>query len=71
MSETPEMVNHPKHYNVDGYEVIDIIDAFGLNFPMGSALKYLLRAERKGKKIEDLKKAQWYMNRAIEQAEKF
>ena len=66
----PDMVNHPKHYNVEGYEVIDIIKAFGLNFPMGSALKYLLRAERKGKKIEDLKKAIWCIQYEIEQREK-
>jgi hypothetical protein len=59
------MVNHPKHYNVDGYEVIDIIDAFGLNFNMGNALKYLLRADRKGNKEQDLKKALWYLQREI------
>lgn len=68
--EQPEMVNHPKHYNVEGFEVIDIITAFGLNFPMGNALKYLLRADRKGKKIEDLKKAIWYLQYEIEQSEK-
>ena len=65
MSEQPEMVNHPKHYNVDGYEVIDIIDAFKLNFNMGNALKYLLRADRKGNKEQDLKKAIWYLQREI------
>jgi hypothetical protein len=59
------MVNHPKHYNVDGYEVIDIIDAFKLNFNMGNALKYLLRADRKGNKEQDLKKALWYLQREI------
>jgi len=69
-TEQPDMVNHPPHYNVDGYEVIDIIKAFGLNFPMGSALKYLLRAERKGKKIEDLKKAIWCIQYEVEQSEK-
>jgi hypothetical protein len=65
MSEQPDMVNHPKHYNVDGYEVIDIIDAFKLNFNMGNALKYLLRADRKGNKEQDLKKALWYLQREI------
>jgi hypothetical protein len=70
MSEQPDMVNHPKHYNVDGYEVIDIIDAFKLNFNMGNALKYLLRADRKGNKLQDLKKALWYLQREIEQSEK-
>jgi len=61
----PDMVNHPKHYNVDGYEVIDIIDAFGLNFNMGNALKYLLRADRKGNKEQDINKAIWYLQREI------
>jgi hypothetical protein len=65
MSEQPDMVNHPKHYNVDGYEVIDIIDAFGLNFNMGNALKYLLRADRKGNKEQDINKAIWYLQREI------
>ena len=58
-----DMVNHPKHYNVNGFEVIDIIDAFGLNFNMGNALKYLLRADRKGNKVQDIEKAIWYLQR--------
>ena len=61
----PDMVNHPKHYNVKGFEVIDIIDAFGLNFNMGNALKYLLRADRKGNKEQDIQKALWYLQREI------
>jgi hypothetical protein len=64
-TEQPDMVNHPKHYNVDGYEVIDIIDAFKLNFNMGNALKYLLRADRKGNKLQDINKAIWYLQREI------
>ena len=64
-TEQPDMVNHPSHYNVDGYEVIDIIDAFGLNFNMGNALKYLLRADRKGNKEQDINKAIWYLQREI------
>lgn len=63
--EQPDMVNHPPHYNVKGFEVIDIIDAFGLNFNMGNALKYLLRADRKGNKVQDLQKAIWYLQREI------
>jgi hypothetical protein len=64
-TEQPDMVNHPKHYNVKGFEVIDIIDAFGLNFNMGNALKYLLRADRKGNKVQDINKALWYLQREI------
>ena len=60
-----EMVNHPSHYNVKGFEVIDIIDAFGLNFNMGNALKYLLRADKKGNKKQDIQKALWYLQREI------
>ena len=63
--DTPDMVNHPPHYNVEGFEVIDIIDAFGLNFNMGNALKYLLRADRKGNKEQDIHKALWYLQREI------
>ena len=70
MNNTPDMVNHPKHYNVEGYEVIDIIDAFKLNFNMGNALKYLLRAVRIGNKLQDINKAIWYLQREIEQSEK-
>ncbi len=61
----PDMVNHPPHYTVNGIEVIDIIDAFGLNFNMGNALKYLLRADRKGNKEQDINKAIWYLQREI------
>ena len=61
----PDMVNHPPHYTVNGIEVIDIIDAFKLNFNMGNALKYLLRADRKGNKEQDINKAIWYLQREI------
>jgi len=61
----PDMVNHPSHYNVKGFEVIDIIDAFGLNFNIGNALKYLLRADKKGNKKQDIQKALWYLQREI------
>lgn len=65
LANTPDMVNHPPHYTVKGFEVIDIIDAFGLNFNMGNALKYLLRADRKGNKKQDIQKALWYLQREI------
>ena len=63
--DTPDMVNHPSHYNVNGFEFIDIINAFGLNFEMGNALKYILRADRKGNKKQDIQKAIWYLQREI------
>lgn len=62
----PDMVNHPDHYkSPTGLETIDVIEAFGLGFHAGNAVKYILRAGRKGDRTEDLKKARWYLNRLI------
>lgn len=36
-----ELVNHPVHYNANGIEVIDIIEAFELNFNLGNSIKYI------------------------------
>lgn len=59
-------VVHPDHYNFGSIEVIDAIDDWGLNFELGNVVKYVARAEHKGKALEDLKKAQWYLDREIE-----
>lgn len=59
------LVNHPKHYQGDGIEVIDIIEAFDLNFSLGNAIKYILRADKKGNKKQDLEKAIWYLNNEL------
>lgn len=67
-----DVVNHPPHYTSTGIEVIDVIEAFGLNFRLGNSTKYILRAGRKGskaKRIEDLKKALWYLAREIAKSE--
>lgn len=63
-----ESVNHPSHYQGDGIEVIDVIEAFGLGFHLGNAIKYILRAGRKDadRVNEDLQKAIWYIKREIE-----
>lgn len=60
-----ESVNHPAHYQSEKFEVIEIIEAFKLNFALGNAIKYILRAEKKDDYIEDLKKAAWYIEREI------
>jgi hypothetical protein len=41
-----------------------------MNFCLGNAIKYIMRSELKGKQIEDLKKAVWYINREIDRLEK-
>jgi len=59
-------VNHPAHYQGVGLEVIEVIEAFDLNFCLGNAVKYILRAGKKGDTQEDLMKAAWYINKEIE-----
>jgi hypothetical protein len=60
-----DFVNHPNHYQGNGIEVIDIIEAFDLNFNLANAIKYILRADKKGNKKQDLEKAIWYLNREL------
>ena len=60
-----EMVNHPKHYNNGKYEVIDVIDDWGLGFSLGNTIKYIARCEHKNNKLEDLKKAMLYLQHEI------
>ena len=64
-----DMVNHPPHYTFGGIETIDYLEGIlGTGFPaycVGNAVKYLSRWQHKGG-VEDLKKAQWYINRVID-----
>jgi len=68
MSET---INHPDHYGGENnpYEAIKVIEAWKLGFSLGNAVKYISRAGKKGSRVEDLKKAAWYINREIERLE--
>lgn len=59
------MVNSPAHYQGKTFEVIDIINDYGLNFELGNAIKYILRADKKGNKKQDLEKAIWYLNHEL------
>lgn len=66
-----DMVNHPPHYQSEkGVECIVAIEAAMTieefrGYLRGNCLKYLWRAEKKGRE-EDLKKAAWYLNKLIE-----
>lgn len=67
-----DMVNHPEHYTwLNGIEVIDIVeplaDLSGWN--VANSVKYLLRCDKKGKALEDLRKAAFYIAREIERRE--
>ena len=65
----PDMVNHPPHYTVGGLEVIDFIEAKQLSYHLGNVVKYVVRAGHKGDPLQDLQKARWYLERAIQKAE--
>lgn len=68
-----EAVEHPDHYNVGGFECLDVLHALGLGFNLGNAFKYIWRAGRKQpcanardrKALEDLKKARFYLDDEI------
>ena len=61
---------NPPHYKGD--YVMRIIEDFGLDFLDGQVVKYILRAGKKTNTVtlEDYKKAQWYLNRKINNLEK-
>lgn len=64
-----DVVNNPAHYTSGGIETIDFIEAKDLGYHLGNVIKYVSRAGKKSaNSLEDLKKAQWYLNRAIEKS---
>jgi hypothetical protein len=68
-----EEVNHPPHYGGDTtYEVIKVLEAWELGFHLGNVIKYVVRANKKDpkKELQDLRKAQWYLERYIESKSK-
>lgn len=65
-----EKVNHPAHYRPGVYEAIKVIEAWGLGFCLGNAIKYIARCGLKGSALEDLKKARWYLDREINRLER-
>jgi len=67
--DAPDMISNPPHYTAGGIDVIDFIEAKGLGYHLGNVIKYVTRAGMKGNKLEDLRKAQWYIDRAIDNLE--
>ena len=63
-----DVVNNPDHYNTGNIECIDAIEesmssvAFK-GYLKGNCIKYLWRYDYKGKQVEDLEKAGWYLNK--------
>lgn len=73
-TDVSKSVDHPSHYGGkdNPYEAIKVIEAWNLDFNLGNTVKYISRAGKKdkNKELEDLKKAQWYLNRAIQTLQK-
>lgn len=70
-----DLVNHPNHYTSGGIECIDAIKASMTpieyaGFLKGQVLKYAWRYRLKGKPVQDLKKARFYLDRLIQLTEK-
>ena len=63
-----EKVNNPEHYGgkENPYEAIKVIEAHSLDFCLGNAVKYILRAGKKDNFKQDLEKAIWYLNRKLQ-----
>lgn len=64
-----DMIKRPEHYCFSKYEPKDVIREWGLNFNLGSAVKYIARAGRKDDIVQDLKKAREFLTFEIEALE--
>jgi hypothetical protein len=67
-------INYPEHYNINwkGEQVIETynyINSWRMGYAEGNIIKYVSRHKYKGKALQDLKKARWYLNRLIEELE--
>lgn len=66
-----EEIDHPPHYGGENnpYEVVKVCEAWGLDKDayLFNVVKYIVRRNTKGDVLKDLRKAQWYLNRRIEQ----
>ena len=68
-----DMVNHPNHYMVGGIEALTVLEAklggksneMYRGYLMGNVMKYLMRSPYKGKQVEDLKKAEFYLRELL------
>lgn len=69
-------VDHPSHYNQGNIETIEIIKELTNGYTgfegnlVGNVVKYLDRAPYKESKLQDIKKAQFYLNRLVDELER-
>ena len=74
MNKEQDMINNPDHYTQGGIEVIEYIraklsDVEFVGYCLGNTLKYVSRAGHKGDALEDYRKAQVYLQWAIDMLE--
>ena len=65
-------VNRPQHYNINWkgeqtIETFDYIKSWRMGYAEGNVIKYVSRHKYKGKALQDLKKARWYLDKLIEE----
>ena len=70
----PDQINSPKHYNINWkgertIQTYDYIRSWKMDYPESNIIKYVTRHPYKGKSLEDLKKARWYLDKLIEEVE--
>ena len=69
MNDKPhDPISNPEHYTMGKIEVFDFISAWQLSFAEGNVIKYVTRAPYKGKRLQDLMKARWYLDQLIDEA---
>ena len=69
-----EQINHPKHYNINwkgeqAIETFNYINSWRMGYAEGNIVKYVSRYKYKGKALQDLKKARWYLDKLINEVE--
>ena len=72
---TTDAVSHPAHYTQGGIECIDAMESALTHeefrgYLRGNCIKYLWRCELKGKTVQDLLKAAWYLDRLTREVER-
>lgn len=63
---------NPEHYKGGRHETIEVIEDSvrdSWSYLHGNVIKYACRAEFKGDRVNDLKKAQWYLQRLIDRSD--
>ena len=69
-----DQINHPKHYTVNwkgekAIEAYSYIRSWKMDYPESNIIKYVTRHPYKGKSLQDLKKARWYLDKLIAEIE--